>query len=46
MNIIQSIRRPLLAMMAVSLAATAVHAQTIRVSTDQTDLVLKVSPKG
>ena len=32
--------------MAVSLASATMNAQTVRVSTDKTDLVMKVSPKG
>lgn len=37
---------PKIALMAMALATTAVNAQTVRVSTNKTDLVLKVSPKG
>ena len=44
MNIIQQLGRPAIALMA--MATTAVDAQTVRVSTNNTDLVLKVSPKG
>lgn len=43
---IRNIIKPTLAMMALTLASATVNAQTIRVSTDKTDLVLKVSPKG
>lgn len=43
---IRNIIKPTLAMMAITLASATVNAQTIRVSTDKTDLVLKVSPKG
>ena len=46
MNIIQQLGRPAIALMAMSMATTAVDAQTVRVSTNNTDLVLKVSPKG
>ena len=46
MNIIQQLGRPAIALMAMAMAATAVDAQTVRVSTNNTDLVLKVSPKG
>ena len=45
-NILQQIGRPALAIMAVSLASATMNAQTVRVSTDKTDLVMKVSPKG
>ena len=45
-NIFQQIGRPALAIMAVSLASATMNAQTVRVSTDKTDLVMKVSPKG
>lgn len=44
MNIIQQLGRLAIALMA--MATTAVDAQTVRVSTNNTDLVLKVSPKG
>ncbi len=37
---------PKIALMALSLATMSVNAQTVRVSTQNTDLVLKVSPKG
>lgn len=46
MNIIQQLGRPAIALMAMAMATTAVDAQTVRVSTNNTDLVLKVSPKG
>lgn len=46
MNIIQQLSRPAIALMAMAMATTAVDAQTVRVSTNNTDLVLKVSPKG
>lgn len=46
MNIIQQLGRPAIALMAMAVATTAVDAQTVRVSTNNTDLVLKVSPKG
>ena len=46
MNIIQKLGRPAIALMAMAMATTAVDAQTVRVSTNNTDLVLKVSPKG
>ena len=46
MNIIQQLGRPAIALMAMSMATTAVDAQTVRVSTNNIDLVLKVSPKG
>ena len=46
MNIIQQLGRPSIALMAMAMATTAVDAQTVRVSTNNTDLVLKVSPKG
>ena len=46
MNIIQQFGRPAIALMAMAMATTAVDAQTVRVSTNNTDLVLKVSPKG
>ncbi len=46
MNIIQQLGRPAIALMAMAMATTAVDAQTVRVSTINTDLVLKVSPKG
>ncbi len=37
---------PKITLMALSLATMSVNAQTVRVSTQNTDLVLKVSPKG
>ena len=46
MNIMQQLGRPAIALMAMAMATTAVDAQTVRVSTNNTDLVLKVSPKG
>ena len=46
MNIIRQLGRPAIALMAMAMATTAVDAQTVRVSTNNTDLVLKVSPKG
>lgn len=46
MNIIQQLGRPAIALMAMAMATTAVDAQKVRVSTNNTDLVLKVSPKG
>lgn len=46
MNIIQQLGRPAIALMAMAMATTAVDAQTVRVSTNNTALVLKVSPKG
>ena len=46
MNIIQQLGRPAIALMAMAMATTAVDAQTVRVSTNNTDLVLKVSLKG
>ena len=46
MNIIQQLGRPAIALMAMAMATTAIDAQTVRVSTNNTDLVLKVSPKG
>ena len=46
MNIIQQLGRPAIALMAMAMATTVVDAQTVRVSTNNTDLVLKVSPKG
>ena len=46
MNIIQQLGRPAIALLAMAMATTAVDAQTVRVSTNNTDLVLKVSPKG
>ena len=46
MNIIQQLGRPAIALMAMAMATTAVDAQTVRVSTNNTDLVLRVSPKG
>lgn len=46
MNIIQQLGRPAIALMAMAMATTAVDAQTVRVSSNNTDLVLKVSPKG
>ena len=46
MNIIQQLGRPAIALMAMAMATTAVDAQTVRVSTNNTDLVLKVSPTG
>ena len=46
MNIIQQLGRPAIALMAMAMATTAVDAQTVRVSTNNTDLVLKVSPKS
>lgn len=46
MNIIQQLGRPAIALMAMAMATTAVDAQTVRVSTNNTDLVLKASPKG
>lgn len=46
MNIIQQLGRPAIALMAMAMATTAVDAQTVRVSTNNIDLVLKVSPKG
>lgn len=46
MNIIQQLGRPAIALMAMAMATMAVDAQTVRVSTNNTDLVLKVSPKG
>ena len=46
MNIIQQLGRLAIALMAMAMATTAVDAQTVRVSTNNTDLVLKVSPKG
>lgn len=46
MNIIQQLGRPAIALMAMAMATTAVDAQIVRVSTNNTDLVLKVSPKG
>ncbi len=46
MNIIQQLGRPAIALMAMAMATTAVDAQTVRVSTNNTDLVLKVSPQG
>lgn len=46
MNIIQQLGRPAIALMAMAMATTTVDAQTVRVSTNNTDLVLKVSPKG
>lgn len=46
MNIIQKLGRPAIALMAMAMATTAIDAQTVRVSTNNTDLVLKVSPKG
>ena len=46
MKIIQQLGRPAIALMAMAMATTAVDAQKVRVSTNNTDLVLKVSPKG